>query len=195
MDMSFVHYSLQLMICFFLAGQSFGLHGEGDDQLHLNTYRYLYPAAGKMATRESTQQSLKQKILDVFFAQLLRQEILADAAEQDDLAEEETDQLTSVVRYVGVGYNLLKGSPDGDFELGGIDPGVRTTREIFDFTYNQVPKKEAYFIDAIVQVPDQVNFQPVASCSTQNKASVYSGEKSYQKSLNYGIDAKGTPIS
>lgn len=193
--MSFAHQFL--VICLFLARHSYG-KGKGHAYREEDAYRHLIPG---MATGEDMQRSLEQKILDIFFAQLLQKEILASAEEQEtpvmtdeDLAEEETDQLTSITRYVGVGYNLLKGSPDGDFILGGADPGVLITKAIFDFTYQE--GKEAYFVnqggkDTVVDVPDQVNFQPVASCSMENKASVYSGEKSYQKSLNYGVDAKG----
>jgi hypothetical protein len=106
-----------------------------------------------------------------------------------ELAEEETDELTSVTRYVGVGYNLLKGSPDGDFLRGGVDPGILVNRIIFDFSYDE--GKEAYYSGKVVKVPDQVNFQPIESCSARKHASAYSGEKSYQKSLKYGVNAKG----
>ena len=105
------------------------------------------------------------------------------------LAQEEADQLSALTRYVGIGYNLLKGSPDGDFDYGGIDPEIKTTKAIFDFTYEK--KKDAYFADTTVSVPDQVNFQPLSSCSKQNRANAYSGAKSYQKSLNFGVDAGG----
>ena len=70
-----------------------------------DAYRHLHPG-------EATRQSLKQKFLDVLFSQLLRKETAAANAKQD-LAEEEADRLTSITRYVGVGYNFLKGSPKG----------------------------------------------------------------------------------
>ena len=188
--MSFSHHLF--VVCFFLAWHSCAARGRAYREE--DAYRHLIPG---MATSEDAQLSLKQKILELFFAQLLQKEILASAEQQktaamlnQDVAEEETDQLTSITRYVGIGYNLLKGSPDGDFILGGADPGVLTTKMVFAFTYQE--NKESYFSDKVVQVPDQVNFQPLVSCSSRNKASVYSGEKSYQKSLNYGIDAKGT---
>lgn len=190
MDMSFIHYLL--VICFFLAGQSFGERNKREG----NTYRYAYPTARKITAGENTQ-TLKKKMLDVFFAQLLRQEMLANAEWHDtatmldqDLAEEEAaDQLTSIVRYVGVGYNLLKGSPDGSFAKGGEDPGILITQVIFEFTYEK--GKEDYYLEKTVQVPDQVNFHATASCSAENRTSVYSGAKSYQDSLNFGINPSG----
>ena len=196
--MSFSHHLF--VVCFFLAWHSCAARGHaarGRAYREEDAYRHLIPG---MATSEDAQlSSLKQKILELFFAQLLQKEILASAEQQEtaamldqDVAEEETDQLTSITRYVGIGYNLLKGSPDGDFILGGADPGVLTTKMVFAFTYQE--KKESYFSDEVVQVPDQVSFQPIVSCSKRNKASVYSGEKSYQKSLNYGIDAKGMSL-
>ena len=170
-----------LLVCFFLAGQSSAWNGrayQGED-----AYRHLYPGE---ATRQS---SLKQKFLDVLFSQLLRKETAAGNAKQD-LAEEEADRLTSITRYVGVGYNLLKGSPEGDFDRGGADPGIMINRGvIFEFTYDE--GKEAVFLDEKVQVPDQVGFHPRETCATKSRESVFSGAKSYQDSLNFGISPSG----
>lgn len=200
MGTSFICYSFA--ICMLLAGPSFGLYRDGSnsafqqesDRARLDSYRHFYPARTAVL---DAQQSLKQEMLNTFIAQLLQsRETLADTEQwgpslmlDEELADEEADQLTALTRYVGIGYNLLKGSPDGDFLSGGVDPGVLTTRTIFDFTYKE--GKDAYYMDATVQVPDQVNFQPIASCSTNSRASVYSGAKSYQNSLNFGINAKG----
>ena len=38
---------------------------------------------------------------------------------------------------LGTGYNILFGNPEGDPRTGHIDPGVKTTRHIFDFTYEE----------------------------------------------------------
>jgi hypothetical protein len=49
----------------------------------------------------------------------------------EEIAQEQIDQLSLVTRYTGTGYNLVRGNPEGDFNRGGIDPGIRTTNEIF----------------------------------------------------------------
>lgn len=114
---------------------------------------------------------------------------LTDVVESnsEDIAEEEADKLSSVIRNVGMGYNLLKGSPDGDFDRGGIDPGI--LRPIFEFTYKG--EKEAFFQQTTVQVPDQVDFQARESCTRKSQSDAYSGAKSYQKSLNIGGGLEG----
>ena len=148
--------------------------------------RHLDPG---MATGEVARQSLKQKFLDALYLQLLRKETAATNAEQD-LAEEEADRLTSITRYVGVGYNLLKGSPEGEFDRGGADPGILINcGVIFEFTYDE--GKEAVFLDEKVQVPDQVGFHPRETCVTKSTENAFSGAKSYQDSLNFGISPSG----
>ena len=37
----------------------------------------------------------------------------------------QADQLSLITRYAGMGYNLLQANPEGDFYLGGVDPGSR----------------------------------------------------------------------
>ena len=37
-------------------------------------------------------------------------------------ALEQQDLLSLVTRYAGVGYNIIKGNPEGDFDRGGVDP-------------------------------------------------------------------------
>lgn len=108
-----------------------------------------------------------------------------DSEEADEMA----DQLQAVTRYVGIGYDLLRGSPNGDFDRGGIDPGILSTRAIFDFTYDK--GKEAFFMDKTVRVPDQVKFQPSDSCAKEFQSRAYSGAKSYQRALNFNVNAGG----
>ena len=143
--------------------------------------------------RRPATQSLKQTLVDILLSRIL--EMNLESAEEEisamndgEEAEEESDRLTAVTRYVGVAYHLLEGSPDGDFDIGGIDPGIRATRVIFEFTYNR--NKSAY-VDGPVAVPDQVNYQPQASCTKDSQNNVYSGAKSYQESLNFGVNAGG----
>lgn len=195
MGSSFTWYSFAIFL--FLAGPSFGLYRDGrnsafqqSDQARFDLYRSFYPAPARTTGIQNT---LKQKMLDAFIANFLQRKTSVDDPSvvlEDELVEDEAaDRLTAITRYVGIGYNLLKGSPDGDFSHGGVDPGILATRAIFDFTYKG--GTEAYYMDTTVQVPDQVTFQPLESCSAKNRASVYSGAKSYQNSLNFGINPKG----
>lgn len=100
--------------------------------------------------QDANAQSARKMLLDAFLRKILQETALLESthAEEnllnldDQNAIEETDQLTTITRYVGVGYNLLRGSPDGDFERGGVDPGILSTGVIFEFTYDK--GKEAY---------------------------------------------------
>ena len=62
----------------------------------------------------------------------------------EEIAQEQIDQLSLVTHYTGTGYNLVRGNPEGDFNRGGIDPGIRTTNEIFSHTYTM--RKKAFYI-------------------------------------------------
>ena len=42
------------------------------------------------------------------------------------------------VTFVGVGYNILRGNPEeGDKGRGGVDPGILTTRRLFQITWDE----------------------------------------------------------
>ena len=57
--------------------------------------------------------------------------------------------------FVAVGYNLLKGNPEGGASsIGGIDPGLLSTRKIFQLTW----KTKKLSSDKMYNVPDQVSF-------------------------------------
>ena len=187
--MSIVHYFLAL--CLLCAQESAGYQQKGS-ALQLERVA--------QTVRAYTQQSLKQKFVEHLFQKLLQRTSLAETEQRDpwhssneDVAEDEADQLSAVTRYVGVGYNLLKGSPDGDFDQGGKDPGILATHEIFDFTYDE--GKDVFFNHEEVKVPDQVNVQPLSSCSSRSQKNAYSGAKSYQKSLGGGVGLGGKKLS
>ena len=91
------------------------------------------------------------------------------------------------LHFVGVGYNLLKGNPEGDATYGGVDPGLLITRKIFKLTWNTNKKS----VDKRFSVPDQVTFAPRSSCVTINKKEVFSGAKSYQEKLNADVKVSG----
>ena len=89
---------------------------------------------------------------------------LAEMLESDEeIAQEQIDQLSLVTRYTGTGYNLVRGNPEGDFNRGGIDPGIRTTNEIFSHTYTM--GKKAFYLGRAMDVPDQVKFHMTHSCA------------------------------
>ena len=50
----------------------------------------------------------------------------SDRHEYDALTQ--LDQLSLVTHYAGVGYNIIRGNPEGDFNRGGIDAGIKVTR-------------------------------------------------------------------
>lgn len=98
---------------------------------------------------------------------------------------EERDVLYPITRFAGMGYNLLRGNPEGDFERGGKDPGLRDTRWIFNLTYRM--NKEGLYNGKSVQVPDQVEFQPTQTCASRSLTRAYSGQTSYQKELQRNV--------
>jgi hypothetical protein len=103
--------------------------------------------------------------------------------------QRDADQLSLATRYVGIGYNLIRGSPEGDFNLGGNDPGIKITHHIFRFTYDE--NKMASYLGSSMQVPDQVNFQAFSTCASSTEKKAYSGAKSYQEELSVNVEAEG----
>ena len=46
----------------------------------------------------------------------------------DPMAVMELDELSLVTRYTGMGYNILMANPEGDFNRGGVDPGIKINK-------------------------------------------------------------------
>lgn len=99
------------------------------------------------------------------------------------------DQLSLVTHYAGLGYNIIRGNPEGDFNRGGIDPGIKTTRVIFAHTYEM--GKRAFYLGRAMELPDQVKFHEVQSCASSNSVNAYSGRKSYMKELETSVSVGG----
>ena len=99
------------------------------------------------------------------------------------------DALSLVTNYAGVGYDLIYGSPEGDFNRGGLDPGIKLTRNVFKFTYAQ--NKRAYYLRRSMRVPDDVRFHATRSCVGTTERRAYSGARSYQKELQGSVSAEG----
>ena len=110
-----------------------------------------------------------------------------DAPENNALTQ--LDHLSLVTRYTGVGYNIIRGNPEGDFNRGGIDPGIKTTHVIFAHTYKT--GKKAYYRGRPMEVPDQVNFHMTQSCAASHSVQAFSGQKSYMKELDTSVSVGG----
>ncbi|VDI52571.1 Hypothetical predicted protein, partial [Mytilus galloprovincialis] len=73
-------------------------------------------------------------------------------------------------RFIGLGYNILIGNPDGgDHSQTGIDIGIKSTRHIFKLT----PDKASQLIE----------MDGRTHCTTHTSKSVFYDAKSYQKYL------------
>lgn len=92
------------------------------------------------------------------------------------------------LRFLGVGYNILKGNPDGgELSHGGVDPGLLSTRKIFKLTWHT----QKTSVDGKFRVPDQVVFVHRSSCVETTTNEVFSGAKSYQDKLKVDVEASG----
>ena len=95
----------------------------------------------------------------------------------------------SGVTFVGIGYNIVEGNPEGDdTRHGGIDHGLLVSRKIFSLTYKTNKLTGGY------KVPDQIAFSSRLSCvqDKETKASIVFGSKSYQSKLKANEEASGT---
>ncbi len=109
--------------------------------------------------------------------------------ESDPTAEIEANVASLVTKYAGMAYNLLQANPEGDFHRGGVDPGIKTTRYVFEHTYS--PGNEIYYQNQKMQVPDQVEFHQTQSCVESSSTKAYSGMTSYKNELSVNVDAEG----
>ena len=99
------------------------------------------------------------------------------------------DRLSLLTRYAGMGYNALQANPEGDFYRGGINPGIKLTRFIFNHTYCQ--QKQAIYNGQAMNVPDQVTVHTAASCSRFDTTDAYNGQTSYKDELSRNVDVSG----
>ena len=111
-----------------------------------------------------------------------------DEVEHDALAQ--LDHLSLVTRYAGLGYNIIRGNPEGDFNRGGIDPGIKTTRVILAHTSRM--GKRAFYLGRAMELPDQIKFHEVQSCASSHSINAYSGRKSYMKELETSVSVGGS---
>ena len=103
----------------------------------------------------------------------------------EDIAEAEVRP--PIDNYIGIGYDLLKGNPEGDFTLlGGLDPGLRL-RSIFKLTDaggQPIPHDSQ-------NLPTQIEYKRVHTCSSVHRVNAFSGTKSYQKKLDVNVKTSG----
>ena len=115
---------------------------------------------------------------------------------QDDvlsLVDEKTEDMVEVEArppidsYIGIGYDLIEGNPEGDFTLGGIDPGLRLSSifKLTDANGQPIPSDSP-------NLPSQIEYTPVHACSSVHSVNAFSGTKSYQEKLDVSVDVEGT---
>ena len=88
---------------------------------------------------------------------------------------------------IGVGYDILRGNPDGDPSKGGIDPELKTTRKILKLTWNDGKLS----VNKKYKVPDQIVFADRDSFASKTVQDVFSGTRSYQDKLKTSVNVDG----
>ena len=155
----------------------------------------LFLASANDITKANNGNALFQKVIAESKVQsnesirLENADFAAMLESDEEIAQEQIDQLSLVTHYTGTGYNLVRGNPEGDFNRGGIDPGIRTTNEIFSHTYTM--GKKAFYLGKGMDVPDQVKFHMTHSCAASQSVQAYSGRKSYMKELDRSVSVSG----
>nr|AAC28440.1 apextrin [Heliocidaris erythrogramma] len=90
------------------------------------------------------------------------------------------------MKYIGIGYNIIDGNPEGDNRVaGGVDPGLLVSRRIFELTYDNGKTTN----DNEYRVPDEVEFQQRSSSFTSKETDTFYGTKSYAKKLSHQVQA------
>ena len=84
-------------------------------------------------------------------------------------------------RYLGMGYNIVKGNPDNNLH----DPGF--TFPVLKLTWTT----DSMTSDNKFQIPDHIQALQTKSCSFQSEAASEFGAKSYQSSLSSDVSAEG----
>ena len=82
--------------------------------------------------------------------------------------------------FIGVKYDLLRGNPEGNNALGGVDPGFDKTKKILKLTTEDG--------DA---VPIQICYEEKQSCATAKSSKIFGGTKRYQEKLSVDVSAEG----
>ncbi|XP_054755939.2 uncharacterized protein LOC129261943 [Lytechinus pictus] len=92
------------------------------------------------------------------------------------------------VQFVGIGYNILEGNPEGgDLTTGGVDPGLLVSRRIFQFTFDQGHKTA----DQLNRIPDEVAFVRRSSAFQKSSLTTFYGTESYASKLAAQVEVGG----
>ena len=97
-------------------------------------------------------------------------------------------QTPSGVNFLGIGYDIIDGNPEGgDLSTGGVDPGLLVTRRIFELSYDENKKSS----DNRYRVPDEVNFMHRSSAYRSSWRTTFYGKSSYASKLSAQVDVSG----
>lgn len=83
------------------------------------------------------------------------------------------------IKFIGVGYNLLNGNPEGgETSQAGVDPGLLLTRKIFNLTPGDIPSEIVY--------------EHHQTCASGTSTGIFYGGKKYQEYLLLDAQSSGT---
>ncbi|XP_033119821.1 uncharacterized protein LOC117119117 isoform X2 [Anneissia japonica] len=85
--------------------------------------------------------------------------------------------------FIGSGYNILDGNPQGSKDYGGADPGLLSTRNVFDFHFDEDNLSD----DGKYTIPDEMTVSVNKSCTNTTRQQAVSGGWEYQKGLKYNL--------
>ncbi|XP_021343358.1 uncharacterized protein LOC110443459 [Mizuhopecten yessoensis] len=86
----------------------------------------------------------------------------------------------NVIHFIGAGYDLLKGNPDGGFwDKAGDDPGLKITQKIF------------YVTQSLTGTPPQIELEHRDSCFKSHEYNLIYNTKSYQDRLREAVTSSG----
>ncbi|XP_041452750.1 uncharacterized protein LOC121405848 [Lytechinus variegatus] len=94
----------------------------------------------------------------------------------------------SGINFIGIGYDIIDGNPEGSYGIGGVDPGLLVTRRIFKMTHD-LSKTSS---DNMYSVPDEVKFIHRSSAVTSSTHTTFYGESSYASKLSAQVDVAGS---
>ncbi|XP_052803161.1 uncharacterized protein LOC128233501 [Mya arenaria] len=96
------------------------------------------------------------------------------------IAVSQAATLPEALHYIGVGYNMLKGNPDGDFwARGGDDPGLLSTRKVLSLSSN-------------TDVPAEIVYEHHDQCRQAHEFAFFYDPQSYQNKLMERVQSSGT---
>ncbi|XP_030828941.1 uncharacterized protein LOC763692 [Strongylocentrotus purpuratus] len=96
--------------------------------------------------------------------------------------------IPSGVTFLGIGYNIIEGNPEGgDMATGGVDPGLLVSRSVFVMTYDEGKITN----DGKYQIPDEVNYVLRDAAYTSSSATTFHGTSSYAEKLSSQVDVGG----